>query len=44
VGKGKYQAWKDGKFTFSALTTTYEDSVYGTMWREASLKELVPNG
>lgn len=44
LGKGKYAAWKEGKFPFSALTTTYEDSVFGVMWRETPLKELIPNG
>lgn len=41
LGKGKYEAWKAGKFDFSALSTTYDDPVYGQMWREASLKELL---
>lgn len=41
LGTGKYEAWQDGKFEFSALSTTYQDDVYGEMRREATLQELI---
>lgn len=41
MGKGKWEAWKAGAFGFDALSTTYEDDVYGTMYREASLKDII---
>ena len=41
LGKGKFEAWQDGKFEFSALSTTYQDDIYGTMRREATLQELI---
>jgi hypothetical protein len=41
LGPGKYEAWKDGAFDFSALSQPYQDDVYGEMRREASLKELI---
>lgn len=41
MGPGKYEAWKAGKFAFSALTTDHEDDVYGVMRVEASLKSLI---
>lgn len=41
MGDGKYEAWKDNKFEFSQLSTTYDDDVYGEMRRESSLKELI---
>ena len=42
LGKGKFEAWKDGKFTFDQLSTVYEDEVFGEMRAVASLKSLVP--
>jgi hypothetical protein len=41
MGGAKYRAWKDGAFSFDQLTTTYESQIYGTMKREASLKEIL---
>ena len=41
MGASKWQAWKDGKFDFSSLSTTHTDDVYGDMLTEASLKSLV---
>ena len=43
MGPGKYQAWKDGKFSFSDLSTQHEDGVYGLMRSETSLKDLLGN-
>jgi len=40
MGAGRFEAWKDGAFDFSALTQPYQDDVYGEMRREASLKDL----
>lgn len=42
MGKGKYEAWTEGKFTFDQLSTTYDNDVYGEMRGEATLKSLVP--
>lgn len=39
MGQRKYDAWKAGEIRFADLTTTYEDNVYGTMRRVASLAE-----
>lgn len=44
LGKGKYQAWVDKKFTFSQLTKEHDDQVYGMMRTEASLKDLLGDG
>jgi hypothetical protein len=41
MGKGKYAAWKEGKFDFQDLSVPYQDDVYGTMIREATLAELI---
>lgn len=41
LGPGKYDAWKEGKFEFSQLSSTAEDTTYGQMRRETTLKELV---
>ena len=41
MGPGKYEAWKEGKFDLSDLTSVYNDEVYGEMRRETTLKELV---
>lgn len=42
LGKGRYEAWSDGKFPFDALSKGHEDAVYGTMFVATPLKELVP--
>lgn len=39
MGRSKYEAWVSGEIRFGDLTTTYEDDVYGTMRRVASLAE-----
>lgn len=44
MGEGKWQAWKDGKFEFSQLSTEHADDVYGQMRTEATLKDLVRDG
>jgi hypothetical protein len=42
MGKGKYEAWKGGKFGFSQLTTDSKpDRVYGVMKVETPLKDLL---
>lgn len=41
MGKGRYEAWKSGNFELPAISTFYNDAVYGQMRREASLKDLV---
>lgn len=41
MGKGRYEAWKAGNFELSEISTFYDDSVYGQMRRESSLKELM---
>lgn len=44
MGPGKLAAWQAGRFEFAALAKTHADDVYGPMWTETPLKELVPNG
>lgn len=41
LGAGRYEAWKDGKFEFSALAGQREDDVYGTMRVQTPLKDLL---
>jgi hypothetical protein len=41
MGEGKWQAWSDGKFEFSQLSTTYEDDVFGTMRGSSTLGSLL---
>ena len=41
MGRGKFEAWKDGKFDFAALSVQRPDDVYGLMRTEAALKDLV---
>ena len=41
MGPAMFDAWKAGEFQFSELTKPYEDRVYGTMLREASLVGLL---
>lgn len=42
MGPGKYDAYKAGKFEFSALSNQQDNEVYGTMRTETALKDLVP--
>ena len=44
MGKGVYEAWREGKFAFSKLSTAYDDPVYGQMLRQATLKDLTGGG
>lgn len=41
LGPGKFDAWSEGKFEFSALSSQHDDEIYGTMRGETSLKDLV---
>lgn len=41
MGAKKFEAWKDGQFTFDKLSAEQENDVYGIMRTEASLKALV---
>lgn len=41
MGPAMFDAWKANAIRFSDLSQTYDDPVYGTMTREASLKELL---
>ena len=41
MGDTKYEAWKEGKFEFSALSSQHDDDVYGLMRNETSLKDLL---
>jgi hypothetical protein len=42
MGKGKYEAWKGGKFQFGQLTTESKpDKVYGILRVETPLKDLI---
>ena len=41
MGVGKYEAWKDGKFSLDAMPSQRPVEVYGKMRFEASLKELI---
>lgn len=43
MGETKWQAYKDGKFTFDQLGIHRDDNVFGTMWTEQSLKNLLGN-
>lgn len=40
MGPGLYGAWQQGEVDFSRLSHEYHDDVYGTMLRQATLKEL----
>src|SRR5512146_298123 len=42
LGPGKYEAWKNGRFEFSQLATHADDTVFGKMWLETPLKDLIP--
>ncbi|MHB8962009.1 MAG: structural protein [Saccharofermentanales bacterium] len=41
LGEGKYEAWKDGKFEFSQLSSEKHNDVYGMMRVETSLADLL---
>ncbi|MFA5150963.1 MAG: hypothetical protein WC554_00240 [Clostridia bacterium] len=41
MGRGKWEAYKAGKFQFSQLSKIYDDIVYGQMRGETPLKDLV---
>jgi hypothetical protein len=43
LGPGKYSAWQNGQFNFSDLGIRREDEVYGEMWNEKTLAELIGN-
>jgi hypothetical protein len=42
MGKGMYEAWKAGRFTFDQITGKHVDDIYGEMKVAKPLKELVP--
>jgi len=42
MGKGKHEAWTDGRFALSQLSVSRTDAIYGNMRTEATLKELIP--
>jgi hypothetical protein len=44
MGPGRFEAWKDGKFEFGALSAERKDDVYGMMRGETSLKDLLDGG
>lgn len=41
MGKGRFEAWKDGKFDLPDISSVYNDEVYGDMRRETPLKDLI---
>jgi DNA-binding transcriptional ArsR family regulator len=41
LGDGKFEAWKEGKFTLADMSGTRVDEVYGSMRGERSLKDLM---
>jgi len=43
MGSMKWQAWKEGKFSFMQLSHEQENEVYGPMRSVASLKQLLNN-
>lgn len=44
MGGAMWRAWQDGAFEFGQLSRPYTDPIYGQMWREASLKEILGTG
>ena len=42
MGKGKHEAYKAGKFEFSALSNRQDHDIFGTMRTETALKDLIP--
>lgn len=41
MGPARYEAWKKNEFEFEDLSRPYKDEVYGQLFREASLKDLL---
>lgn len=41
MGGSMYDAWKKEQFDFAELSRTYDDGVYGELFREASLKDIL---
>lgn len=41
MGRARWDAWQADEFKFSELSRTYDDEVYGELFREASLKDLL---
>ena len=41
MGQGTWEAWKRGDFEFGKLSQPYDDAVYGTMLRQATLEQLM---
>lgn len=41
MGKGRFEAWKEGKIDFAQLSATHKDDVYGEMRVVAPLKDLL---
>jgi SPP1 gp7 family putative phage head morphogenesis protein len=41
MGRGRWEAYKSGKFQFSQLSKIYDDPVYGDMRGETPLKDLL---
>lgn len=44
LGKGKWQAWKDGKFRFEQLATVKDNPTWGPSAQVTSLEELLRGG
>lgn len=40
LGPAKYDLWRAGELAWSAMSTTYQNDVYGMMRREATLDEI----
>lgn len=43
MGKGAFEAWKDGRFDLSDMVTRRHDDVYGEMLARTPLSELIQN-
>lgn len=41
MGLGKFNAYRDGEFKFSELSEVYQNTIYGDMLKEKSLKSLL---
>lgn len=41
MGPAKFRAWEAGAFKFEQLSQSYDDDIYGSLLREASLKHMV---
>jgi hypothetical protein len=41
MGAGRYAAWQKKEFDFADLSKSYDDQIYGQLFREASLKDLL---